>query len=297
MFKIGKIEHYINEVIRLNFVNEEHKNFYIDKLNKYGNLDSYYRSIIYTLGICNETRKYFNEIFDINRGINIDSIQYEWQTGTSQKVTRMAFNLFNGCVYDSEKERERGEKSENYNPSELFCCSYAPYFYEAIKIRYPEYTRNINIDIDIPKDYVIEENEKVEIDNDSAALYIRAHDIYMAEKQKEQLLKYCRDNNIYNKTIYTDIGYSGNDADRPSLKKMEEDLKNKKVNKIIFTNPSKLYRDVISFYEFEERCKKLNIELISIDMSLEMKNTINENLLNKIQNDIDEFEMNEKDNI
>lgn len=27
-----------------------------------------------------------------------------------------------------------------YTPHELFCTSYAPYYYEAIKLRYPEYT-------------------------------------------------------------------------------------------------------------------------------------------------------------
>ena len=141
MFKIGKIGYYINEVIRLNFVDESHKNFYMDILDKYGKLDSYYSSLIYTLGICDETRRYFDQIFDKNDGINIDSIQYKWQTDTSKKVTRMAFNLFNECIYDSKDEQEKDEKSRHYNPSEIFCCSYAPYFYEAIKIRYPEYTK------------------------------------------------------------------------------------------------------------------------------------------------------------
>lgn len=30
--------------------------------------------------------------------------------------------------------------SENYSVAEIFCCGYAPYYWEAIKIRYPEYT-------------------------------------------------------------------------------------------------------------------------------------------------------------
>ena len=30
--------------------------------------------------------------------------------------------------------------SKYYCPVHLFACSYAPYYWEAIKIRYPEYT-------------------------------------------------------------------------------------------------------------------------------------------------------------
>lgn len=37
------------------------------------------------------------------------------------------------------KIEKKGKVSEYYNPSEIFCCSYAPYFVEALKIRYPEY--------------------------------------------------------------------------------------------------------------------------------------------------------------
>ena len=36
------------------------------------------------------------------------------------------------------------EGRENlYTPEELFCCGYAPYFMEGIKLRYPEYCRDL----------------------------------------------------------------------------------------------------------------------------------------------------------
>ena len=44
-------------------------------------------------------------------------------------------------MYDSEKDLEDEKISSSYAPSEVFCCSYAPYFWEGVKIRYPEYTR------------------------------------------------------------------------------------------------------------------------------------------------------------
>lgn len=146
MFKIGKNEHYIKEVKRMEFIDYEHENFFKEKLaelNSLGKTDVYYRSLVYTLSICETTREHFNEIFNIKKGeVNLDAIQKGWQTGTSEKVTRMAFNIWNhNLMYDSEDDLENGKLSSSYAPSEIFCCSYAPYFWEAIKIRYPEFTK------------------------------------------------------------------------------------------------------------------------------------------------------------
>ena len=52
MFKTGKNAQYIKEVISLNFINKEHKDFYEKKLIEYGNPDTsdvYYKALIYTL--------------------------------------------------------------------------------------------------------------------------------------------------------------------------------------------------------------------------------------------------------
>ena len=129
----------------MKFIDDEHEKFLDEKsfiLLKNKKTDVYYKSIVYTLGICETTRSNFDKIFSIEKGeINIDSINYDFQTGTSEKVTRMAFSLWNRCNYDSDKDRQKGKISIYYNPSEIFCCSYAPYFVEALKIRYPEYFR------------------------------------------------------------------------------------------------------------------------------------------------------------
>ena len=131
----------------MNFINDEHELFFINtlrKLQEKKQVDVYSASLAYTLGMCEETRKNFNRIFNIQDGeINIDSIGAPWQTDTSAKVTRMAFSLWNNCMYDSEQDAEVKTVSKNYNVGEIFSCSYAPYFYEGIKIRYPEYTKEI----------------------------------------------------------------------------------------------------------------------------------------------------------
>lgn len=136
----------------MKFIDNKHKEFWNRKYKEMelmGKTDVYYKSIVYVLGICETTRDNFNKIFDLKRGeINIDSIQAPYQTGSSAKVTRMAFSLWNRCNYDSREDIENEKTSTKYNPSEIFCCSYAPYFYEGIKIRYPEYTREQNKNYD-----------------------------------------------------------------------------------------------------------------------------------------------------
>lgn len=131
----------------MNFIDKEHEQFYNEKLkllSQYGKTDVYYQSLIYTLGICPTTRDNFYKIFNIKDGeIQIDSINGPFQTGTSEKVTRMAFSLWNRCMYDSKEDLENDKMSSGYNPSEIFSCTYAPFFYEGLKIRYPEYTTEV----------------------------------------------------------------------------------------------------------------------------------------------------------
>lgn len=139
----------------MEFIDKEHELFWKEKnllLQEYRRTSSYYKALVYTLGICETTRNNFNKIFDIENGeINIDSINDPYQTSTSMKVTRMAFSLFNGCNYDSEEDIETGRISSNYNVSDIFCCSYAPYFFEAIKIKYPEYFKENIIENELNK--------------------------------------------------------------------------------------------------------------------------------------------------
>ncbi len=94
--------------------------------------------------------------------INLDAIKAGWQTGTSEKVTRMAFNLWNHSImFDSEEDLENEKISNCYAPSEILCCSYAPYFWEAIQIRYPEYTKVFENNVKFNKEHKEDESEDV----------------------------------------------------------------------------------------------------------------------------------------
>ena len=58
-----------------------------------------------------------------------------WQTSGTVRVCRLAFNLWNGYTDP--------EHSNAYSPEDLFCCEFAPYFMEGVKIRYPKYCREL----------------------------------------------------------------------------------------------------------------------------------------------------------
>jgi hypothetical protein len=131
---------YIENNIR--FADEEHKNFYMEHLQRM-KPDVYLRSLIYTLGICHDTRRNFHSIYDgSKRAIIPDAICQTWQTGSSLKVTRLAFQLFT----DTAPTAFMGDEDDiyeckRYSVSDIFCCSFAPYFFFAIFLRYNEYFR------------------------------------------------------------------------------------------------------------------------------------------------------------
>jgi len=61
------------------------------------------------------------------------------------QVTRLAFNLFGGINYkvfaldDEFDDFEIGECDPMFAVDNIFCTNLASYFFEAIKIRFPEY--------------------------------------------------------------------------------------------------------------------------------------------------------------
>lgn len=123
----------------MKFIDKEHRNFYNEKISQVYHPDSYSRSLIYLLSMNDDTRKHFNEIYNIDTNeINVKSLKSPWQTSTSKNVCRLGFNLFNGCANDNPKY---STMSKDYSIYNLFCTSGAGYFFEAIKLRYPEYTR------------------------------------------------------------------------------------------------------------------------------------------------------------
>lgn len=276
----------------MKFIDNEHQKFFLEKweeAKEQGKTDVYYEALIYTLSMCETTREHFKEIFDLNNGeVNLNSIQKGWQTSTSLKVTRMALNLWNhSIIYDSEADIENEQISSHYAPSEIFCCSYAPYFWEGIKLRYPEYI-NYEKNNKTPRvamymrvgnieqlDYHIEEKINNKLQNKIAGLYIRvgcdneAGMRYNVDQQRKMLDDYCKENHIENRIEYIDIGKSAIAKDRKALQKMIEDIKNKKINTIIVKDFARLFRNFMEARDFLKEDFMENIEIICLDNSIE----------------------------
>jgi len=110
-----------------------HKHFYHSMLKKTRRWDDvYYRALFYLLGVCGETRKHIDDIFDFeDRSIKPEALYAPWQTGSTVRLTLIAFNLWNGWTEDG--------KENLSSPYQLFDCWLAPYFWESIRLRYPEY--------------------------------------------------------------------------------------------------------------------------------------------------------------
>ena len=106
---------------------------YLTHLNRCKAMDSYHRALIYILTAVPALRNNIDACFNFEKDeIKPESLAAGWQTSGTTKLTRFAYNLWNG--YDD----------KSCTPYDLFDCSFAPYMYEAVKLRYPEYTRQLD---------------------------------------------------------------------------------------------------------------------------------------------------------
>ena len=125
------------------FANEEHEKFYYEKLGQARYQDCYHKALIYILGISEDTRNHFSQIYDIKSGyIKTECLHQGWQTSGSVRVVRLVFNLYTDgtpSVDDYKRKDEQVNECRGYSVSDIFCCGYAMYFWEGIKLRYPEY--------------------------------------------------------------------------------------------------------------------------------------------------------------
>ena len=97
--------------------------------------DPYRRALFYALGLTADTLDHITDLYNFEeKGIEFDGLSAGWQTSTSMRITRLAFNLYNGWNGEDGIDRP-----EFYTPYELFSDGLAGYMLEAVKLRYPEY--------------------------------------------------------------------------------------------------------------------------------------------------------------
>lgn len=127
------------------FYDEEHEEMFNKLCGKMPYLDGYHLSLAYLLTMDAVLRYHIGALYDVKKDVIIfEGLSKPFQTHTSLKTTRLAFNLWNGTVYDSDPPEtyinKDGEKeyvpSKYYAPDNIFNCTYTPYYMEALKMRF-----------------------------------------------------------------------------------------------------------------------------------------------------------------
>jgi hypothetical protein len=118
----------------MKFRSDEHEDAYNDFLRRckgHAN-DPYYKSLFYLIALSDTTRANVADIFDFKElCIKPEMFHKPWQTGSTQKLTHLAANLFTDSTASDEDDPEAFSAAEIFSDGE-----YSPYYYEAIKIRY-----------------------------------------------------------------------------------------------------------------------------------------------------------------
>lgn len=127
------------------FYDDEHENYFFGFLKMFEQhckkLDIYRYSAAYLLALDTELRVHYSDVFDFKQQAIMPegAFEHAWQTGTSRRTTHLMFNLWNGYCADGEPA-DTAKPSYYCSPEYIFCCGYAPYYWQAIKLRFPEYT-------------------------------------------------------------------------------------------------------------------------------------------------------------
>ncbi len=125
------------------FRETEHLEFYRSTIRKCLNQDERTKALVYCLGISRKTREHADRVYSIGSdSIHPECLEEAWQNSGSRRIVRLAFNLYcDGAptVSDMIDPWSLVKECREYFPGDLFSCEYAPYFCEAIRIRFPEY--------------------------------------------------------------------------------------------------------------------------------------------------------------
>ncbi len=125
------------------FADKAHEAFYYKTLGQMGVLACYHQALVYILEISEDTRNHFSENYDRKEGsIQTECLRSSWQTSGSLKAVRLAFNLYTDgapSADECEDPDEQIAEDLSYAASDIFCCRYAVYFMQGVKLRYPEY--------------------------------------------------------------------------------------------------------------------------------------------------------------
>lgn len=155
--------------MKVKFIDAAHKEFFQSIQREAKVWDSYHKALFYVLGICPDCRKHIKDLFNFNRkseyyGIkHTTAFQHGWHTSGSMACVRMAFNLWNGY------------QDDRTSPYDIFCCEYAPFFYEGVRLRYPDQCKE-------ERYQVVDENGNV-LQEDISCMMTAESYVYLFERE------------------------------------------------------------------------------------------------------------------
>ena len=130
---------------KLAFRNEQHEDFFYWALRKAKNTGREYQALFYCLGLSKRTRDHYDSVYDFEK----DKVKDDWLSeywineDDIGSIVRMGYDLYleNTPVRygDGGDMMEKVREFAHYVPDRLFSTSYAFYFIQAIRIRYPDY--------------------------------------------------------------------------------------------------------------------------------------------------------------
>ena len=138
------------------FQDEEHVKLYNEVLSKMKSKECEYKALAYLMTMDTAIRDHINSVYDFKYNVIKPSALYApWQTHTSIRITRLAFNLFSDYFYDDEAEdydetREDCNKNRPgpdrtavyFTPVEIFSyvsLSITEYMFQAILLRFKSF--------------------------------------------------------------------------------------------------------------------------------------------------------------
>lgn len=123
----------------IEFKNDNHYDRYCEVRELMGgsSRDPYRAAVAYLIALDPVVYAGRTDVFDFEDGsVKHDGINKAWQTSTSSRTTRLAFNLWNGWCYDNDDDWTDNKPDMRYAVDNIFCGEYAEYYWQAIKIRF-----------------------------------------------------------------------------------------------------------------------------------------------------------------
>lgn len=119
----------------IKFYDDVHKETYYGLLRRMKSDDTYHQVVAYLFALDPVCAAHVSNLYDFDQDCIIpEGVVCGWQTDTSRKTTRLAFNLFTQSLCWADEDM-----IHYCTPADLFDCEYIIYYLQAVKLLYASY--------------------------------------------------------------------------------------------------------------------------------------------------------------